>query len=73
MKDELEALDPRLSRSGNLPVEIIKDNKNIVVPYFTDCSNAAINNCSFPNELRVADVSTCYKTESILSSQVIEH
>ena len=35
--------------------------KRLWVPYLTDCINAAINNCCFPNELKVADVSPCYK------------
>ena len=61
VKDELEALDPKKSNSGNIPIKIIKDSKNIVVPYLTDVINAAINNCCFPNELKVADVSPCYK------------
>ena len=61
VKDELEALDPKNSNSGNIPIKSIKDSKNIVVPYLTDCINAAINNCRPPNELKVADVSPCYK------------
>ena len=47
--------------SGKVPVRIIKDSKNIIVPYLTDCINAAINNCCFPNELKIADVSPCCK------------
>ena len=27
----------------------------------TDCVNSAIGNCNFPNDLKVADVSACYK------------
>ena len=61
VKDEIEALDPKKSNSGDIPVKIIKNIKNTVVPFLTDCINAAINNCCFPNELRVADASPCNK------------
>ena len=68
-KDELDALDPKESNSGSIPIKIMKDRGKIVVPYLTDCintainnsscpnENTAINNSSFPNELNVADAS----------------
>ena len=61
MKDELRSFDPKKPSSGNVPVRIMKDSENVIVPYLTDCINVAISNCCFPNELRVADVSPCYK------------
>ena len=32
-------------------------------PYLTDCINAAIQNCSFPDELKKADVSSIFKQD----------
>ena len=61
VKDKLEVLDPKTSISGNVPIRIRKDSKNIIVQFLTDCINVAINNCCFPNELKVTDVSPCYK------------
>ena len=40
--DQIDAIDPSKSNSGNIPVKILKNNKDILVPYLTDCMNAAI-------------------------------
>ena len=58
---QIEAIDPSKSNSGNIPMKILQNSKDIVIPYFTDSINAAINNCNFPNDLKVADVSAGYK------------
>ena len=59
--EQIEAIDPSKSNSGNIPVKILQNSKDISIPYLTDCINAAINNCSFPNDLKVADVSAGYR------------
>ena len=59
--EQIEAIDPSKPNSGNIPVKILQNSKDILIPYLTDCINAAINNCNFPNDLKVADVSAGYK------------
>ena len=59
----VEALDASKSTSGNIPTKIIKMAKDILCPYLTDCINAAIQNCSFPDELKKADVSSIFKQD----------
>ena len=59
--DQIDAIDPSKSNNGNVPVDILQNSKDILIPYLTDCINAALNNCKFPNDLKVADVSAGYK------------
>ena len=59
--EQIEAIDPSKSNSGNIPVKILQNSKDILIPYLTDCINAAINNCNFPNDLKVTDVFSGYK------------
>ena len=70
--DQIDAIDPSKSNSGNIPVKILKSNNDIFVPYLTDCINAAINNCSFPNDLKVADVSAGFKRGGKQTAQIID-
>ena len=42
-------------------MKILQNSKDILIPYLTHCINAAIKNCNFPNDLKVADVSAGYK------------
>ena len=39
---QIELLDKSKSNSGSIPTSILKDTKNIVCPYVTDCINSAI-------------------------------
>ena len=59
----VETLDASKSTSGNIPTKIIKVAKDILCPYLTDCINTAIQNCSFPDELKEADVSSIFKQD----------
>ena len=57
----VEVLDTSKSTSGDIPTKIIKMAKENICPYLTDCINAAIYNCTFPDELKKADVSAIFK------------
>ena len=57
----VEVLDTSKSTSGDIPTKIIKIAKESICPYLTDCINAAIYNCTFPDELKKADVSSFKK------------
>ena len=59
----IEKLDASKSTSGNIPTKIIKMAKDILCPYQTDCINTAIQNCSFPDELKKADVSSIFEQD----------
>ena len=37
--------------------------KEILCPYLSDCINTAVQNCSFPDELKKADVSSIFKLD----------
>ena len=47
---QIELLDKSKSNSGSIPTFILKDKKDIVCPYLTDCINSAIFDCNFPDE-----------------------
>ena len=59
----VEALDASKSTSGNIPTKIIKMAKDILCPHLTDCINAAIQNYSFPDELKKTVVSSIFKQD----------
>ena len=56
----VEVLDTSKSTSGDIPTKIIKMAKENICPYQTDCINAAIYHCSFPDELKKTDVSAIF-------------
>ena len=57
----VEVLDTNKSTSGDIPTKIIKMAKESICPYLSDCINAAIYNCTFPDELKKADVSAIFQ------------
>ena len=59
----VEVLDTSKSTSGDISTKIIKMAKENICPYLTDCINAAIYNCTFPDELKKADVSAIFKKD----------
>ena len=65
---QIELLDKSKSNSGSIPTSILKDTKDIVCPYLTDCINSAIFDCNFPDELKKADVSPILKEFDSTSS-----
>ena len=58
---QVEALDVRKSCSGNIQTRVIKEAKEVICPFLTDCINAPISNCDFPDKLNEADVSAILK------------
>ena len=47
--------------SDNLQTKIIQEAKDTICPYLTDCINATIDNCVFPDKLKEAVVCAIYK------------
>ena len=66
---QIELLDKSKSNSGSIPTSILKDTKDTVCPYLTDCINSSIFDCNFPDELKMANVSPILKElDSTLNS-----
>ena len=59
--DQMESIDSSKANSGNTPLKVLKNSKDILVPYLTDCINAAINNFDLPSDLKISNVSAGYK------------
>ena len=51
------------STSGTIPIKILQLAAKSCSPVLTDCINSAIKNCSFPEELKWADIVPCYKKD----------
>ena len=47
--------------SFNVPKSILKSVADICTPYLTDCFNDSLNNCSFPDEMKWADITPVLK------------
>ena len=60
---KIEALDNIKSNSGNIPTKIIQEAKEVICPYLTDCINATMDNCCFPDKLKEADVCAIHKKD----------
>ena len=60
---KIEALDNSKSKSGNIPTKIIQEAKEVICPYLTDCINATMDNCCFPDKLKEADVCAIHKKD----------
>ena len=59
----VEVLDTSKSNSGDMPTKIIKMTKENICPCLTDCINAAIYNCTLPDEVKKADVSAIFEKD----------
>ena len=58
---QIELLDKSTLNSGSIPTSKLKDTKEIMCLYLTDCINSSIFDCNFPDELKKADVSPILK------------
>ena len=61
--DQIKALDTNKSSSGDIPTKIIDEAKDVLCPYLTDCINAAINNCCFPEILKESYITPIHKNK----------
>ena len=60
---KVKQLDPSKSTSGGIPTKIIKDTIDTCNNKITDCFNASINECSFPNAMKLGDVTPVFKKD----------
>ena len=60
-----QILHLRLNRGarGDLPLKIVKLASKVNLSHLTDCINAAINENTFPDELKLGDVSPIFKKD----------
>ena len=50
-------------KSTNIRTKIIKEGKEVICPYLTDCINAIMKKCCFLKKLKEADVSSIHKKD----------
>ena len=60
--EKIESFDCNKSVSGNIPTNVLKQAKEVACPYVTDCINNSINDGIFPTELKMADVTSFFKS-----------
>ena len=46
-----------------MPCSILKSVADTCTPYLTDCFNNSINNCSFPDEMKWANITPVHKKD----------
>ena len=62
VEDEIDALNPKKSIPfDNIPIKMIIDNKDILVKPLHSFINNDINNNSFPNSLKLGDITPIFK------------
>ena len=60
--DKIDALDKRKPTTyNNIPTRVLVENKDIVSPIITEMYNVSSGNSSFPNALKLADVTPVHK------------
>ena len=58
---EINLLKDKKATSGSIPTHILKLTKEVSAAKLADCFNNALNNCIFPEELKLADIVPCFK------------
>ena len=58
---QIKKLKAKKGVSGEIPIHVLQLSKEICASKLADCFNTALNNCIFPNELKLADVVPCFK------------
>ena len=60
---EVKKLDPSKGTSGDIPIRIIKDYLNTFIMSLTDCFNTNITDDTFPDLLKLTDVTPGFKKD----------
>ena len=63
VSDQIRVLRTNKSTRGNIPIKIIKIISKVCNISLTDCINSAINNGTFPDELKLGDVTPILKKD----------
>ena len=63
MRTKIHKLNKHKCSSGPIPTEIFKDYVDLCCTPITDCFNAAVNNCVFPESLKLADITPALKKD----------
>lgn len=61
--EKVKGLDTGKSSRGDLPTKILKEEITLLYPFITDCFNASINEGSFPNEMKLSDITCIFKKD----------
>ena len=64
VKKEITNLDPKKAiPHGNIPIKHIKETSEVCSTFLTNIFNIGIKNCTFPDELKLADITPVHKKE----------
>ena len=70
---ELEKLDPKkTSQMNNIPVKVIKENKDILVFFIHHNFNNSLSSATFPTALKYADVEPVFKKDDKINKENFE-
>ena len=61
---EIMQLDSSKKTSGNIPIQLLKDIAIVSTPALTQCFNEGLDQCCFPDELKVDDVIPVHKKDA---------
>ena len=61
VKDKVKGLSTGKSSRGDIPTSILKKCIDITTINLTDCFNASVNDGNFPDEMKLADVTSAFK------------
>ena len=60
IKSYINKLNAKKMSSGGIPVSVLKEFMESYCIEFTDCVNTSINNCIFPSNMKLGDVSPIF-------------
>ena len=61
VKTKLQKLNKNKGSSGSIPTEIFKNYIDLIHIPITNCFNTSVNNCVFPELLKLADITPAFK------------
>ena len=61
VKNKIRYLSSSKSTRGYIPINILKDNIDIYCSYLTDHFNRCINDCMFPSDMKLQDITPIFK------------
>ena len=64
LKKIILALKKKAAPEGDIPVSVLKQSIEAYLDTFSDVLQSSVNNCAFPDVLKLADVTPLHKTDS---------
>ena len=67
VSDQIRVLRINKSSRGDIPIKIIKIISKVCIISLTDCINSAINNATFPDDLKLGEIIPIFKNDDTTS------